>query len=468
MQSLEKSNNFDDMAGSSTAILLDKGESLYYGIFPRSIPLLMSAFYVALFIVRPWEQLFPFLSAIRFERTYAIVMILTVFLSSKRARFAITWQTATVIFFIFAILLSVVLAFSTATAWDGFYDRYLSLLVFYFILLVVIRTPYELMFIIISFVTTMGVYLAKSQWEFFVNGQNVFDMGVHRLCGIESTYGGPNALAMSVVASMPLAMFLWRNLPGITASWPNVWKKRFRIGLIIYAALAVSSVILTNSRSGLLGMLFFVAMLIFGGQGFFRKMKYLVSGILLLLLLWIFVPEENKERFQTIWSPESGPDNAQISAEGRLEGFKVGMEMFARHPLSGVGFGNFLIYRQQKVDGVYLESHNLEGQLLGELGLIGGVAFLLMIGAAFQNCRKIRRYSAQSEGVHALIFPDLAKAISQTLWLLIFLGTFGHNLYRYNWLWLAAFAVLAWQMLQKRLAASPTGLQPQPDYVVKV
>lgn len=451
MQTLENNNSSVDSADSGTGILLVQGESLYHGIFPRSIPLLMSAFYVALFIIRPWEELFPFLSAIRFERIYAILMILAVFLSSKRAKFRLTWQTFSVILFIIAILFSVLFAYSSVTAWDGFYGSYLPLLIFYFILLFVVRTPYELIFLIISFVTTMGVYLGKSQWEFFVHGQNVFDMGVHRLCGIESTYGGPNALAMSVDVSLPLAMFLWRQLPIIVESWPSVWRKRFRTGLIIYAALAVSSVILTNSRSGLLGLLLFVTMQVFAGKGLIRKMKYLISGVLLVMLVWVFIPDENKGRFQTIWSPESGPANAQNSAEGRLQGFKVGMEMFSRFPVTGVGFQNFLIYRKQKVDDIYLESHNLEGQLLGELGAVGGIAFVLMIGATFGNCRKIRRYSGQSDGVLALILPDLAKAISQSLWILIFLGTFGHNLYRYNWLWLAAFSVHAWGFMQEHL-----------------
>lgn len=451
MQSPENNSSFADSADNGTGNLLYQGESLYHGIFPRSIPLLMSAFYVALFIIRPWEQLLPFLSVLRFERTYAILMILAVFLSSKKAKVRPTWQTTTVILFIIAILLSIVFAYSPATAWDSFYGNYLPLLIYYFVLLFVIRTPYELIFTIISFVTAMGVYLGKSQWEFFVHGQNVFDMGVHRLCGIESTYGGPNALAMSVDVSLPLAMFLWRHLPTIVDSWPSVWKKRFRAGLIMYAVIAISSVILTNSRSGLLGLLLFVTMQVFGGKGFFRKIKYLISGILLVMFVWIVIPDENKGRFQTIWSPESGPANAEESAQGRVEGFKVGMEMFSRYPVSGVGFQNFLIYRKQKVDGIYLESHNLEGQILGELGAVGGIAFILMIGATFGNCRKIRYYLVQSDGVLALILPDLAKGISQSLWIIIFLGTFGHNLYRYNWLWLAAFSVHALRFTQEHI-----------------
>ena len=49
------------------------------GIWPRSICLWMAALYVALFIIRPWEQLFPQLGEIHFERIYALSMIAATF-----------------------------------------------------------------------------------------------------------------------------------------------------------------------------------------------------------------------------------------------------------------------------------------------------------------------------------------------------------------------------------------------------
>jgi O-antigen ligase len=166
------------------------------------------------------------------------------------------------------------------------------------------------------------------------------------------------------------------------------------------------------------------------------------------------MPAENKGRMSTIWSPEEGPSNAQVSAEGRIEGYKAGMAMFRRYPFTGVGVGNFIAYRVPNVDGIALQAHNLEGQLLGEMGLVGCFTFLLMVGATFGNARRIIRYAGNQTNGALLCLSDLARTSRLSLLLLIFLGTFGHNLYRFNWLWIAAFCVLALRFTRERLQVS--------------
>jgi hypothetical protein len=114
----------------------------------------------------------------------------------------------------------------------------------------------------------MFVYLAKALWEFFVNGQHRYDMGVIRLEGIENTFRGPNDLAMSIVVSLPFAVFLWKNRASIAETWPASWQIRLKWGLLIYGAMAVTAIILTNSRSGMLGFVVFIAVLMFSGSGY--------------------------------------------------------------------------------------------------------------------------------------------------------------------------------------------------------
>ena len=60
---------------AGTASLVTEDDLLARGIWPKSLALWMVAFYIALFIIRPWEQLLPWLAALRFERVYAIAMI---------------------------------------------------------------------------------------------------------------------------------------------------------------------------------------------------------------------------------------------------------------------------------------------------------------------------------------------------------------------------------------------------------
>ena len=430
-------------------LLATPEEQLGNGIWPRSTPLWMTAFYVALFIIRPWEQLFPWLGAIHFERFYILCMLVSVFFTTKKKQLAISWQILTILNFLMILILSSLLAIDPSLAWEAVY-KYLTLLIFYYILLKVIHTPYDLAFIVVSYVATMTIYLLKAQWEFFVNGQHAFDMGVIRLCGIENTFGGPNNLGMSIIASLPIGLLLWQQKDVITATWPAAWKKGFKRGLQIYGVLSTTSIVLTNSRSSMVGLVVFLLLVILGGNGIGKKIGFLTAGICFLALIWLFMPEENKGRMQTIWAPEEGPANAQASAEGRVEGFKAGMEMFRRFPVLGVGPENFVAYRITNVDGVPLEAHNLAGQVLGEMGTLGGGAFLLMISATLLNCSSIRGMFRKSPSSTAQFLAELAGACRNSVLLLIFLGIFGHNLYRFNWIWLATFSDLAFQFMRKK------------------
>jgi O-antigen ligase len=433
-------NNSNNLSSfKNEIIILKEGEGLYNNIWPKSFPALLAAFYVALYIIRPWELLFPILGEIRFERIYAIFMILVVIITTKK-KIRFTLQSLSILLFFAAIGISAIFAVNPSLSWEPL-TVYRNLIIFYFILFFVIRSPYELIFMIISYIFTMSVYLMKAQWEFFIHGQHRYDMGVVRMVGIEGTFGGPNDLAMSIVVSLPFVLFLWSNREKISFHWPSFWRKWFIRFLVFYFILSTTSIVLTNSRSGMVGFILFVLISVFRKKGIWKKIGFVIMGIIILALIWQFMPEQNKERFRTIWDKQAGPASATASAEGREEGFKAGIKMFERFPVTGVGIGNFISYRVPYVDGVALQAHNLIGQLLGETGLIGATTFLFMILIIFLNQSKTRKLIRDVDP-ELDIFAQLAKAIRNSLILLFFLGTFGHNLYRFNWLWLAAFADL--------------------------
>ena len=417
------------------------GNNLKNGIWPRSAPLWMAGFYVSLFILKPWDQIFPWLGAIHFARIYAICMILVILMSSKK-RLKLSFMTFAVLYFYFTILISGIFAWDPSLAWNPIYI-YTTLLVFYFVLITVILSEYDLLFIVICYVLAMAIYLAKAQWEFFIHNHHVYRMGVARLIGIESMHGAPNGLAISIVASLPMLLFLWVYRKEVSSTWPNVWQKWFSRILVMYAFLAVSSIVLTNSRSGMATFIVFVILSFGLGKGIGRMIKSAVLGVIILGIIWQVMPESNKNRFRTLWNPAMGPANAEASAEGRLEGFKAGIKMFKRRPISGVGVGNFVAYRVRYVDGVKLQAHNLIGQVLGETGALGFSAFTLLVITTLVNCKKVKVLAEGKSDPPLVALSGLTFAIRNSLILLLFAGLAGHNLLRFNWLWLAAFSALS-------------------------
>lgn len=441
----KKLNKKTSANGLQSAMILP-GEELKKGIWPRSIPLWMAAFYMALFIIRPWEKLLPLLQDIYFERAYALCMLTALFFTNKK-QFRMGLQSLAIVLFFFALAVSSIFAWDSSLAREVLYE-YMTVIVFYFVLIMVIRTAYELRFMVTSYIVIMTVYLAKSQWEFFIHGEHRADMGVHRLCGIETSFGGPNVLAMSIVVSLPILFYLWSVRKQFSETWPKAYQVWFPRVLVFYSFLAISSIIFTYSRSGMLSVILVMTLTTFGKRGIGRKLAFVLLGVMALVSIWFIMPEDSKNRFQSIWDPTAGPQSAQVSAQGRIEGLKAGMKMFERSPLTGVGIGNFIVYRVKYVDGIALNPHNLAGQLLGETGLLGAGAFLMIILVALLNYLKVRALSKRCQDLKDL--SDLVLACRNGIIILLFEGLFGHNGYRYQWLWMAAFILISKELIIRR------------------
>jgi O-antigen ligase len=442
--------------------LLQAGERLGRGIWPRSLALWMAAFYLALFIIRPWEKLFPWLATFRFERLYALAMIGVVILT-RGPSFRLDRQTVAVLAFFGCISVSGLFAWDPALSAGPVY-QYATLVIFFVILTKVIRSPYELVFTVTCYIVTMSAYLAKSQWEFFVHGVHRYRQGVPRLVGVDTMLGGPNYVAMSVVVSLPMLLFLYQVREEFSARWPAAWRKGFRWGLAVYLVLALTSIVLTNSRSGMLSTVLFLALVAMHKKRLGRKVSYALGAVVLLGCAWLLMPETSKNRLRTIWDPSAGPRNATVSAMGRLEGLRAGMVAWQRFPLTGVGVGNLLEYRDRHIDGIRLQAHNIPGQLLGETGLLGAAGFLLLVGAILANCRRIRAMAKGRTAAAPDVLSRFAVAAQMSVLLLLFEGLFFHNIYRFNWVWLAAFCALALRFVRRPdVRAGENGLERSPQ-----
>ena len=406
---------------------------------PQSLAFWMAMIYLALFLLRPWEILFPGLKTIPVERIYAICMVIVVGLEGFRLRW--TSQTMAVLAFLGAVVLSWVFAYRPLYAENGCYI-YLTVVVFYFVLLSVIRSPRDLYVVIICYIAVMTLYLAKSEWEYFVHGRHWSAQGVRRLVGIERSYGEPNALAMSIVASLPLHYFLFQYRRQLTDHWPAGWRNAFRWMLPVYAILAISSLFLTNSRAGLVSLAVFVVLITWRSKDAGQMFRRLLAGAIILASLWLLASDIQRERFQSLWDEDVGPTSARRSAEGRVAGFWAGMAMFERFPWTGVGVGNFLVYRVRHLDGVPKVAHNLPGQLLGEMGLLGGICFGWLVAAAWLNGRRLRRLAASNPDPELEVLGGLGVACIHVLILMFVQGFSLHNVLRFNWLWVAAFSSL--------------------------
>jgi O-antigen ligase len=212
-----------------------------------------------------------------------------------------------------------------------------------------------------------------------------------------------------------------------------------------YFIVAVICIILTGSRTS---FVVFLGFLVIGALVHYSKRKKMIlfTVPLILIIIWTAMPNEKRDRIRTLWNPEAGPANAQSSAKGRMRGWEASWEMFKQNPLSGVGAGknNFIAYRvAHNADGDKgdpFQSHVLFGEVLAEFGLPGAFLFL---GLIISTIRSALRAGKSSFG----FTRHLSTAIIMAITLLLILGIGGNLLYRPLWLWLAAWADAAYDLI---------------------
>jgi O-Antigen ligase len=388
--------------------------------------------YMFLFIHRPFE-VWPMLGDLRIERVYMIVTILAWCVHSGK-RLIPNLHHFAYAFFALSVLVAWVLSPWMERS-QPLVEDYFKILVFYVLLVTTVRDEAALKKIIIGFVAVMGLYMTHSLRE-FLGGRHVYRMGIVRLIGVDSTMGDPNSFGATVVFSLPFVAALWRT--GIAGL-------KGRIALVGYTGLSGLCILLTGSRSSLLGLAFWALILILGSR---RRFLYLGLLAAMSPLVFIALPESLQTRFETIINPEVGPANAKESGEGRIQGLLTGLELWSSHPLTGVGPG---AWRPATKSGI--ESHNLYGQLVGELGTLGLIGFaLVLVGFAVNAFRMKQIQREHPEWSLDLLF-QVRSAVVVGVVLLLFMGNFGHNLFRYSWLWYGGFLVIARHCAETRLEA---------------
>jgi O-antigen ligase len=384
--------------------------------------------YMWLYVHRPFE-IWPVLATFRLELVY-ILFVLAGWLVYSGKEF-----TASKIHLAFASFSVAVLICWMASPWISEASvvpiNFFKVTVFYLLLVTTIRDEKQLRFIIAAFLAVMTLYMTHSLRE-YRNGRIEYRMDTPRMIGVDSSMGDPNSFAATVLYALPLVIPFWMT----TAS------TRWRLALAAYVAISAICIVLTGSRSGFLGMLLLGAIVVFRSRW---RWKLLAASVLLAPLLWYAVPGELQGRFMTIVNPEAGPANAQTSADSRIEGLRIGFALLRSSPLTGCGPGAWI-----PATGRGIESHNLYGQVMGEMGLLGCVTFAVLLAALFAEIVQIRRAYSVYPGRNCDFLYWLASAIGLAFVLMLVEGNFGHNLYRYNWLWYGAFLVVAKRCLAER------------------
>jgi O-antigen ligase len=387
--------------------------------------------YMFLFIDRPFE-VWPWLGDLHVERVYMLVT-LAFWVVYPNKRFLPNAQHAAYAAFATAVVGCWVMS-PWAEQGQPVVEDWFKIVVFYVLLVTTVHDEEGLKHIAVGFLAVMGLYLLHSFRE-YLGGRHTYRMGISRMIGVDTSLGDPNSFGASIVYALPLVTALWRA---------GVGGAKGRLLLAGYVGLSSLCILLTGSRGSLIALLVWGLIVIWGTRYRFRALAALAVAA---PLAFAALPESLQTRFETIVNPEVGPKNAAESGEGRIEGLLTGLRLWQANPLTGVGPGAWRPATRSKI-----ESHNLYGQLLGETGTVGAVAFLALLGCFWANLRAVRRVRRDTPEWRNDLVCQLPAAVGTGVFLLLFVGNFGHNLFRFTWLWYGGFLIIARHCVARRVA----------------
>lgn len=217
-----------------------------------------------------------------------------------------------------------------------------------------------------------------------------FFVGGVRRAG-ENVGGGVNTTATLLVVVIPFAFYLLRSKRN------TVW----RPVAIAYVVVAIIGVAVTFSRMNLLMLPVIIAAQYWGTLRSGKGRAWLLILTCVIVLALSFVPLELvQSRVETIGpyleaTFSDGQDYAAETTSGRGYHLKVGYNIFSDNPVLGVGYHNygahflynyqFLVSGGDRVWSSKRSPHSSHVGLLAELGFVGVLLWLALMGVALRN-----------------------------------------------------------------------------------
>lgn len=386
-------------------------------------------------ILRPGE-LYPVFASLHMERVLAIVVLASLLFHEKRI--AVPKITKTVLAFWGTMILAIPFAIWQTNSLE-FCLTFGQVITYHLMIVTLVKTEKRFQTFLIIFMVLIG-WLAVSSLISYLQGNVIVAMGIERASGLTSAGGDPNTLGLTLVSALPLIVLV------LNKEMPK-WARILALGV---CGMAVVTVISTGSR-----MSFFSLILAIGLFAATRKHRFIYVPVALILLGlgWILIPQQYKDRYETVNSLEKDE-----SYQNRLRAWQAGWGMFKSNPLTGIGPGNFAVAAGTEFwpgEGRkhWLNAHSLPLKAIGELGLFGTLAFIYMLFTLFRLNREMKRVAREEPDLPGYLagFP---VACDFALIILLIGGYTSHNLYRSTWFMLASLSGALHIMLQARRSAA--------------
>ena len=295
-------------------------------------------------------------------------------LSAGEALIVWTLELKMLTFFWALGLLFAPVAASPRDSFNVLFDPLIKILIVFAMQISLVDTRSRFRAMMGVMVFCQALYSLSSIRTYLTGGYSEMSSFQARISGWGEYLNNPNDIACVLALMAPLSV--------ICALLQRGWKRWLLFACVGVTAVAI---LFTYSRSGFLALLASCGLLIWKAtRG--RRVKVLLPIAVIAAVLLVAAPGKYRARLSTIFNPETDPTN---SAQERQEHMIRAYEVAIRRPIFGVGMGNFHIYAIKE-----MRAHNAYLETAAELGVVGLVAFLIIIIAPLRSLRRIERETA--------------------------------------------------------------------------
>jgi hypothetical protein len=306
------------------------------------------------------------------------------------------------------------------TSWDAEMYDFIGVLLLYMMILMTVSDEKNIRIFIWGYIIIIA-FLAYEPFYYYMTGTEL-DFAREETFGV--TYKGRVGILSGHVAMgnnmnqmIPIALF----------SMMSVRSKVLKIPAAIPLVIFFTGLIITKSRGGVAGFIFFIGLLTYYSKNRWRN--GILGGLFILLLL-----VASGSFVSTLERINPG------AVEERFGGFFHGVEMLLKGRIFGVGPGCFALAR-----GYYfhytLQAHNLYGEIIGELGIPGAIAGFFLLWRVIKNNGEIlSKLKSSDNGNQYLYYTTMGIHISLIVRLFVSLAS--HGLYIFHWYFVAAMSII--------------------------
>ncbi len=336
--------------------------------------------YLCMEYLRPAER-FPVFAPLHLTRVVAVFVLIGWLTRRRRDGFGL-WvrapENTAMLAFLAAAAISVLFAFWKLVAFDTTIDVARMAIVLILIENIV-NTPKRAGGFVLAFVL-LNVIVSIEQLVNYATSSPGSE-GLVRAAGAGSFLGEDGDFALAMCVAIPFVYYL---------AWSRI-KPAWRVMSGIAVVMMVCSVMATGSRGGAVGLAAVLLTLVLRSR---QRVAALLAIVFIAGAVWVLSPGAYRNRMATI----SSAHERDLSAQSRMVSWQAAREMFADHPVTGIGAGNFMPAFVGRYGGSYSwarTAHNVFYQTAAELGICGLVAFVALLACALArsavlNARLVR------------------------------------------------------------------------------